>query len=320
LAIFKTNIIRFLGLIILGVILTKVEWDQFVKATQMADQRLLVLCLPINLLTVWIKSARWRLILSMQGHPIKRLESFSICLSATFLSWITPGRLGDIARVIYVKQYNITNASRALSSVLIDRLFDICLYFVIAFFGLLIITPHLMANNWGWVGIFVIAAILSIYILVKKHSKIESLFQSNKFFLKNSIDFSKWLKPFFEGIKDVQGKGLAKVLVFTIFGNVIFFYQFFLISKAFSISIPFFELTSIIAITSLASLLPITISGIGIREAILLYFFDPMGINFETTIAFSMGALLVIYIGGALFGAVAFWLRPLDINLKKQER
>jgi glycosyltransferase 2 family protein len=291
-----------------------VEWNQFVKATQMADQRLLVLCLPLNLLTTWVKSARWHLILSMQGHPIKRLESFLICLSATFLGWITPGRVGDIARVVYLKQYDITNTSRALSSVLIDRLLDIALYFVIALLGLLVIAPYAVTNNWGWLGIVVIAVILTIYVFVKKYSKIESFFQTNKFFLKNSIVFCKWLEPFFQGLQDVQGKGMVKVGIFTILGNVIFFYQFFLISQAFSISISFFELTSIIAIISLASLIPITISGIGIREAVLLYFFNPMGINFETTIAFSMVALLTIYIGGALFGAMAFWLRPLDLK------
>jgi len=58
------NKTRFIGLIILSFILVKVDWVQIKKIIQMADPVLIGICLMGVFPIVWIKSERWRYILS----------------------------------------------------------------------------------------------------------------------------------------------------------------------------------------------------------------------------------------------------------------
>jgi len=90
--------------------------------------------------------------------------------------------------------------------------------------------------------------------------------------------------------------------------------------KALSIAISYLTLAQIVAFSSLVNMIPITIAGLGTREAVFLFFFSLLEIDFQITIAFSMGVFFVIYMAGALFGAFAFWFMPLDIKLIKQSK
>ena len=77
-------------------------------------------------LMIAVKAMRWRLLLQAQGveYPLgKCIEVYSIGI---FWGIVTPGRLGDFVKVLYLKRHGL-NVLHGLFSVVGDRLFDFVL-------------------------------------------------------------------------------------------------------------------------------------------------------------------------------------------------
>ncbi|GAI33117.1 unnamed protein product [marine sediment metagenome] len=77
------------------------------------------------------------------------------------------------------------------------------------------------------------------------------------------------------------------------------------------------EIIPIMAITNIFTFLPISISGLGTREAILSFLLLPRGISLELILAYSLEVLLVFFVAGGLMGVVAWFLKPVDIKFSK---
>ena len=60
---------------------------------------------------------------SIQGIKYSIIETFIIYMSALYIGFVTPGRLGEFVKVIYVNDKNVSYG-KGFSSVLIDRFFD----------------------------------------------------------------------------------------------------------------------------------------------------------------------------------------------------
>ena len=88
---------------------------------------LIILALIINIPHLFIKSFRWNFLLKQQKIFINPIETFMAYLSSLYIGYITPGRLGEFVKVIYLKSNRGISLSKGFSSVLIDRIFDLYL-------------------------------------------------------------------------------------------------------------------------------------------------------------------------------------------------
>jgi len=62
-------------------------------------------------------------------------------------------------------------------------------------------------------------------------------------------------------------------------------------------------------------LLPISISGIGTRDAVIIAYLGSLGITAEGAFGFSLLITLMFYTSGGLMGLAAWWLKPLSTNV-----
>ena len=74
------------------------------------------------------------------------------------------------------------------------------------------------------------------------------------------------------------------------------------------------------AISNTISLLPISISGIGTRDIILIYFLTPLGFSSELSVLFSMLVLLVFFMGCAIIGFIFTFRNPINLNMIKVKK
>ena len=70
------------------------------------------------------------------------------------------------------------------------------------------------------------------------------------------------------------------------------------------------------SISSIVTLLPLSFSGIGTRDAALIYLFSIISFSQETALIFSFLILLTFHIFGGLIGAVCFYKKPIKYNFK----
>jgi uncharacterized membrane protein YbhN (UPF0104 family) len=84
----------------------------------------------------------------------------------------------------------------------------------------------------------------------------------------------------------------------------------FLIAKAFSLDVGFFALLLIVPIVELARLIPISVSGLGVREATFVALLGQFGVENSLAFAYSVAVYVVFtlfaLIGGLLYGTRQF--------------
>lgn len=120
---------------------------------------------------------------------------------------------------------------------------------------------------------------------------------------------------FLEAIYDFKTIKIIIPVVATFIGYSIFYYQCYLMALSLRIPISLFGVIFCISISSLMSLIPITISGIGTRDATLIFLFSLLGLTKEAAVSFSIIFLSIVYITTAIFGGIAWWKKALRIRM-----
>jgi hypothetical protein len=97
----------------------------------------------------------------------------------------------------------------------------------------------------------------------------------------------------------------------TLLAYAIFFGQARLLAVALDLEVGIVYLAVCLSVAGVITLLPISFSGLGTRDAILIALFAPLGLAAEQAVAFSTLFFLTFYVGGGIIGAVAWQLKPL---------
>lgn len=104
-------------------------------------------------------------------------------------------------------------------------------------------------------------------------------------------------------------------LLFSVIVQLLTVFSFFMTSKAFVLNTAFIYFLILVPIISVATIIPVTIAGVGTREAAAVYFFSLVGI--EKSIGLSISLLnLAFYIIVGILGGIVYvsiyhrWLQP----------
>jgi hypothetical protein len=89
-----------------------------------ADGRLLGLALGTYLLTVTIKAARWRLLLSMDAAP-SLSRAFSVLSVGLLVNALAPARLGELVRVYMIGESESQSKAFVLGTIAVEKLLDL---------------------------------------------------------------------------------------------------------------------------------------------------------------------------------------------------
>jgi uncharacterized protein (TIRG00374 family) len=116
---------------------------------------------------------------------------------------------------------------------------------------------------------------------------------------------------FQKGLRPLLTPGLVVPLVLTLMAYALFFGQARLLAVALDLEVGIVYLAVCLSVAGVITLLPISFSGLGTRDAILIALFAPLGLAAEQAVAFSTLFFLTFYVGGGIIGAVAWQLKPL---------
>ena len=70
----------------------------------------------------------------------------------------------------------------------------------------------------------------------------------------------------------------------------------------------------VVPIITFADLLPVTVSGIGARELLLIFFLSIVGIGAEAAVALSILYFIIGYVSVAVFGLFLFLREPIRLR------
>ncbi|HEY5037542.1 MAG TPA: lysylphosphatidylglycerol synthase transmembrane domain-containing protein [bacterium] len=313
--------IKRLLLIVVGValfifILSKVDLPTLFAQLKETNPLLCLATVATFLVMVYLKGVRWSYLLKMQGYRYSIWNCFLIYMASLYWGNITPGRAGDFMKVLYLKEDLKLPMGTGITSVLVDRVFDLYLLLILGCLGILIYPmpadPHLIQLVWIFFGLLVFVTILAFNRRIGEFL-IKAVFQK---VLGSQMKekANQTFEDFHKGMEAFYSPALFIPILLSLASYLIFFWGCSLLARAIGLDISIFYLAFVISVVNIVSLL--TFLGMGTREGALIILFGLISLTREQAMAYS---LLLFFTGTLLFTLLCFFcflLKP--VRLKSQ--
>lgn len=251
-----------------------------------------------NVLLQWY---RWHMLLKLINPNVPKMESLSSLLGGMTLAFVTPGRLGEMGRILFLQK---EDRLQAFGLLVIDKLYALAPVIIIGVWGIGLLVSYLFDYVIFVVVSFVAIALvisLILFLLIWHPSWIRTLFYQVSLLFPVREKFKRILEAL-HPFTPHQARVLA-VLSFLLYG--IYIFQFCLLTMAFQ---PIVWTTALTATTStffVKTLLPIAIADLGIREGAAVYFFTRFHVDkasaFNGSLLLFLINILIPTVAGLLF-------------------
>lgn len=305
-------LIRLIGLIIFFLILLRVDFELIITNIFQLDLRYILVGIILTPLVVVIKSFRWRSLLQHQNIDINSKDSFLIYFSSIYFGIVTPGGIGgEFIKAIYLKNEYSIALSKSILTIILDRLFDLYSYILLACLTAILLMDQLSLQ--------IIVSLISLILLITPfyYHYLDSPYRIIHWLY--YLVVKKLSNKMIEYINIERNEGFRKIILYgfalTIICQIIVTIQFYCISKAMNIEIGLIVFLFIVAASSLVSIIPISIAGIGTRDALLVYIFLRINLDTESALIFSSVLLFMVYVATGVFGLLAYLIKPLKTQV-----
>jgi glycosyltransferase 2 family protein len=274
---------RFLiGILLIAVLLYRFDAQEILSTIRSAKPAYLAMAIGVYSITLLILSARWKWIISNMGGHLSIATAYQAFVSGVFLSDLTLMRIGDLSRPFIVRDQLDLNIG--IASVAVDRFSDVITVSLLGFLGVVLVS---MQIEW-----YIIPA-LSILLMILF---LGSMFWIKRPFLLNLIErigyarlneMANALNRALENLKDLPGL-MAGSIFLTLVAWVGHALRIVLIAKSFGYDPPLQVLFLLLPLVSALSLIPITISGLGLVEGGLTTLLAGLGIPAEVGLSIAL--------------------------------
>ena len=243
-------------------------WDDLFIALRNSIPEYLVVGTVICLCAWWLRGWRYHVILKNLSYQVSITASTACIFISQTVNLIVPARLGDFVRVLILKhEYNVTY-SEGVSSLVVERVFDI---FTVALLGA--IALFFVVNVPAWFYTVIVLPLVAgvIFFLF--------LLFMGKFSSKN-----RYITIFLTMLHEIKRASLSLKAVVLLGGSsiVIWLLDVFVcvaVVMMFQQQIPFAVIVLAIVIGNLVKAIPLTPGGVGTYEISLAITFGLAGVD-----------------------------------------
>lgn len=301
--------LRLIGPVILAVVLLRLpEPKKLWELVRSVHALPLVAAIALNIVPLYLKALRWSLQLRTRGIDYPTRKAFVSLGASLYLGMLTPGRVGDVVRVQYLKHEANVPYAEGLASIVLDRLMD--LYVLAGFVAVAVahygtkLDERVRIVSWVMVAATIVLPVLFfvpglaervLHVVYRRMSK--------------EASDSGWPR-FLEGVRSAARGAIVPCLLLTLAAFVTTYLQGWLAARAMGLELSLYECVCLIAVQSFMGLLPISIAGLGVREAFYTAIFPAIGFSAEQGTAFGLLVFVVVYLAMVGVGAIAWQIRP----------
>jgi glycosyltransferase 2 family protein len=271
-----------------------------------------------NGLNIHCKVLRWRLLLHILGHRYSNRAAWRSILPSMYIGMLTPGRVGDVLRVQYLRHDLQLSYADGLAVIVMDRICD--LYVLLAFVVAGVAHyAQALRGDLAWFTWSAIAACALLPVLLLLKGPVDGLLEA--VYRKVSKEESgQGPQRFLQALRKQLGWRLLGAVPLTALAFGIQYTQGYMASAAMGLDLSLLDVTFMLAITSLLSLLPISMSGVGVREAFLAMVFPTLGLAASQGVAFGLVMFAVVYLATMAAGFVAWQLVPPPLQFRAESQ
>lgn len=285
---------------LLAVLVAKVHPDDLLPGERhLSTVAYLVAGLIVTAFGIVLSAWRWQRVLEVFDVRVPLRTLTKHYFAGQFVGNVLPSTIGG--DVVRVSRGTATTGSGsvAFASVVLERLTGFIALPLLVFIGFLL-RPSLLDNNHAWIALaiaFGTLVLLAVILVVAGHPRLAGRFAEHE-------NWTRFLGAVHIGVdrlrhqpRDAFGALGAAVLyqasvVLAVFCAV----------QALDITIPAAAVIAFIPAVAMGQTLPLSVSGFGVREGLLVLLLHPLGVSTSAAVALGLfwyGMLLVVSFAGA---------------------
>lgn len=283
-----------IGLVLFIVIMLNLNLNQLFQTLFSANPLFLALSVIPMFFMLLFQAFKWKNILDNSNVKISFVDTIIMFLVGYYYGSITPGKLGDFIRSKYLSNHSNVSVGFSFSTVFLDRISDLIIIVYLGFIGVIffIFFYDILVMPIFLLALLFFASVCFFYVLFNE--KLLSKLITSILFRYLPEKIKLYINPHFDDFTS-NNKNLVKnkkLLLQTLLLSVLIWLItavggfFLLLSLHANISYPF--ILFVIVISSLISLIPLSINGLGTRELTIITLFSIIHVSPEVAFGFSI--------------------------------
>lgn len=305
---FKSRKVKIISgfLISIGLIIylfKKIEVSSVQNALLTFNYLTILFLLVIFVVGMLFRTLRWQSLISYR-EVIYLWVIFKALAIGYMVNNLLPAKVGELARMEYLKRKKGTGRSFLLGTIFMERILDVLLVLLIFAFSLVFSQEGrniFLHNKWIFLLILLLVA-LSIFVMLRPGNIIRLL----KFLPeKIRLTIEKIVCSFTESILFVTNRTLFyRVILYSVLIWVLTLLTSFLILQGLHVFLPFYGYFFVVAVGVLGLIIPSTSGGIGVFHAIATAALVLLGVSPDKALAYAIIAHAFDFFPNVIIGLV----------------
>ena len=296
---------------LLAFIVFSVGPAQIVKVVSAANLQLFGLAILLALVGVVVRAWRWQTLLRAVGARVPFGRTVYLYFVGSFFNTFLPtGFGGDVVRVLEIGEG--ASSQQAAGTAVVDRLTGFIVLFLLALVALPFSTDLLTPQTTLLIvvlagGVLAGSALLfegrtlrwlisrfAGFTWLARHPRLNQLYGAG----------IAWVERAYAVITACGARALAGAMFWSLVFNLLQIAANVLVGQALGLRVSPWTFFLFVPVATAALLVPITISGFGVREGIYIGLFGQVGVNQAQATALSLGSYGLDFASGVLGGII----------------
>ena len=305
----------FIGIIILAYIIVSIGTDEIISTFLKISPLYVVFAALLTLPRILIRNIAWRRIQEVQKIHMSYFKSLKIFLIGYFYGSITPGYLGQLMRIPYMKEETKQPIGKLFVNNFVETIVHTMSLYCMMIIGAFLVLEY-VPEALPYACVFVLVT-FGIYWYFFKKERGEKTFHVLIRYL-----IPKKLKPYFMRFVDTfytDFPNLKTLLVPFLLGIptwIIIYTQIYILGLSLGIEVPYIVFITLYPIANIIAFIPVTSAGLGTREAAVIFLFSFFGVSPEIAVVLSLSGHLLTDV---LTGFYGFILSMTETRDKKKD-
>jgi uncharacterized membrane protein YbhN (UPF0104 family) len=273
---------------ILAYLATRIDMGQSARAVVRIERWHLIAVLALVALDRCVMILRWILLLRATGTNVPALMAARIFLVSSFVGSFLPAGVGGDAARAWGLSRETSRGSEALASVAVDRLLGVLSLVVMACLGLIIWVPP---DGADWrlpaVAALIAAACAAAFWMDRLVRLLVPADRHDGPITRRVLKLGDAVSRY----RNHRG-ALAHVMAWSIAVQLLRITQAYLLGRGLGIDVSFAYYMLVMPVGLLMLLLPISVSGFGVPQGVIVWLLSPVGVPSEQ--AFALSTLIVL--------------------------
>lgn len=292
-----------IGIVLLIYVLSTLDYAAILEVFTQLNPVFVILSFTSIIPILLFFGFEWHLILKRHHITVSYWYVIKNVFIGYFYGFITPGGFGAYTRALYLRDESGEPLHKCTVNILILNTVDYVALLTLGIVGGFFLSSYLPYVFPIFLIVFVIIVVL-VYVLLRKETAqmlFTKLIRSELLSTKMKEKWADHLDLLYEDIPCINHLILPYGVA--VFGWVLWFTELFFIAQLFQIQLPFLTFLFMISVANVLAALPISIYGLGTREAALIWMFSLFAIPVENVVSFSLFWFVLLWLTPSIIGA-----------------